>query len=109
MTYLKWLDNWLGREDLHFTIFVGIVTFLVLISFLVLDALMKRIARKEEQGFITKLRINSIMYHSLLILLVLFILFVPTDLIYYKQYLTLVIPLSILVGVVSSIYFNFKK
>ena len=109
MIIFQWLDDWLASDILHFNFFVGMIMLISFASIIVLSLLMKKIGSEGERKYIIKLRIGNIMFTSLLLFLTLFILWIPTDSIFYRQYLIALITLSLLVGTISTIYFYWKQ
>lgn len=109
MIIFQWLENWLTSDILHFNFFVGITTFISLASIIILSIIFKKIGADDKQRHIIKLQICYSMFTTLLFLLTIFILWMPTNTIYIRQYLIMLISISILFGAISGIYYYRKQ
>ncbi|WP_342715400.1 hypothetical protein AAG068_18520 [Bacillus paramycoides] len=109
MLIFQWLENWLANDILHFNLFVGMTTFIMLFSIVVIFTFFKKIKLENEKTYLIKLKIGYHMYSSLLVLLTVCILWMPAGIIYFRQYIIMIISLSLLVGAISTIYYYQKQ
>ncbi|WEG17345.1 hypothetical protein PQ478_02245 [Alkalihalophilus pseudofirmus] len=106
MAVFQWLDQWLASDPTNFNLFIMISTIIALSSVIVLTVMIKKIGIEHLH---IKLKIDRAMFVSLLILITGFVLFVPVEMIFYKQYVGSMVVISILVGAVVSSYFYLKQ
>ncbi len=108
MVIFQWLESWLSSDILHFNLFVGITTFLTLASVILFSITFKKIGTNDTERLRVKFQISYTMCTSLLVLLAIFILWMPTNTIYFRQYLIMIISISLLLGSISGLY-NYRK
>ncbi|AJI26299.1 hypothetical protein BF28_5687 (plasmid) [Bacillus cereus E33L] len=92
MVIFQWLESWLSIDIFHFNLFVGITTFLTLASVILFSITFKKIGTNDSERLRIKLQISYTISTSLLVLLAIFILWMPTNTIYFRQYLIMIIP-----------------
>ncbi|KOO51827.1 hypothetical protein AMD00_05145 [Viridibacillus arvi] len=108
MIIFDWLDSWLASDIMHFNLFVGTSTILSLIAIIIFFIIRKKIASKGENSFRIYFKITSSMYISLLILVTVYMFWVPAGTLYSRQYINMSISLSFFIGAISSIYYYRK-
>ncbi|OLS36295.1 hypothetical protein BTR22_12390 [Alkalihalophilus pseudofirmus] len=106
MAVFQLLDQWLASDKMNFHLFIGITTIIALGSVVVLIVMAKKIGSEHLH---IKLKIDRAMFVTLLSLITGFVLFVPAEMIFYKQYVGSMVVISILVGAVASSYFYLKQ
>lgn len=109
MAIFQWIESWLSSDILHFNLFVGMTTLLSLASVILFSIIFKKIGTNDIERLRIKLQISYTMYTSLLVLLAIFILWKPTNTIYLRQYLIMIISISLLFGSISGLYHYRKK
>lgn len=102
------MDDFLAHSTDNFVFFIAIGKIVALGSLIIYAICMKKIRNGDDQTLLLKLRIDKQMYYALLYSLVFFLLFVPSESEFYRQYMFLPIIISILVGAISSFYI-YKK
>ncbi|MDX8365356.1 hypothetical protein [Cytobacillus sp. IB215665] len=102
------LDIWV--KD-HYEFFIGSVTFVALTALMIMSIFQKKIGGEGERAYNTKLKIAYSMYITLLLVLTAFILVMPSNAMFYRQYLVICIVLSIIVGAIYTVklYLNHQK
>ncbi|PGM95674.1 hypothetical protein CN958_07745 [Bacillus cereus] len=96
MAIFQWIESWLSSDILHFNLFVGMTTLLSLASVILFSIIFKKIGTNDIERLRIKLQISYTMYTLLLVLLAIFILWMPTNTIYLRQYLIMIISISLL-------------
>ncbi len=104
MAIFQWIESWLSSDILHFNLFVGMTPLLSLASVILFSIIFKKIGTNDIERLRIKLQISYTMYTSLLVLLAIFILWMPTNTIYLRQYLIMIISISLLFGSISGLY-----
>ena len=108
MVIFQWIESWLSSDILHFNLFVGMTTLLSLASVVLFSITFKKIGTNDTERLRIKLQISYTMCTSLIVLLAIFILWMPTDTIYLRQYLIMIISISLLFGAISGLY-HYRK
>ncbi len=108
MVLFQWLESWLSSDILNFNLFVSITTFLTLASVILFSITFKKIGTNDTERLRIKFQISYTMCTSLLVLLAIFILWMPTNTIYFRQHLIMIISISLLLGSISGLY-NYRK
>ncbi|QWH13286.1 hypothetical protein EXW38_18875 [Bacillus mycoides] len=108
MVIFQWIESWLSSDILHFNLFVGMTTLLSLASVILFSITFKKIGTNDTERLKLKHQISYTMCTSLLVLLAIFILWMPTNTIYLRQYLIMIISISLLFGSISGLY-HYRK
>ncbi|MBP1970266.1 magnesium-transporting ATPase (P-type) [Virgibacillus natechei] len=98
------MDDFLAHSSENFILFIVIGTIVGLGSLIIYGIYMKKIRNGDDHTLLLKSRVGEHMFYSLLFSLVFFLLFVPSESEFYRQYMFLPIIISILVGAISSLY-----
>ncbi|USB33044.1 hypothetical protein [Paenibacillus sp. YPG26] len=98
------LDTWLGNGS-NFNLFIGIVTFIGILSISIYTYFLNKIGKKDEYSMQIRLNVMNKMFITLAILFIAFIFVVPSGLVYYKQLIYLCVSITALVGAVSAAYY----
>lgn len=98
------LDVWLSNGS-NFNVFVGIITFVALISVVVYTYFLNKIGKKDEYSLQIRRSVTSKMFISLVILFIAYIFVVPGNLVYYNQLIYMCFSITALVGAVSAAYY----
>ncbi|PGT19795.1 hypothetical protein COC96_07335 [Bacillus cereus] len=109
MVIFQWIESWLSSDILHFNLFVGMTTLLSLASVVLFSITFKKIGTNDTERLRIKLQISYTMCTSLIVLLAILILWMPTNTIYLRQYLIMIISISLLFGSISGLYHYRKK
>ncbi|ANE89321.1 hypothetical protein ABHP49_005776 [Bacillus cereus] len=96
------LDYWLSLDILYFNIFTAITGGIWIISFILLILLKRQI--KNEENVKINSKITNYMYTSLILLLGFSVFFMPANTIYFKQYIMMMMAISLAIGAISKIY-----
>ncbi|PQP85199.1 hypothetical protein C0Q44_12135 [Paenibacillus sp. PCH8] len=98
------LDRWLDVSS-NFNIFIGVVTFIGIISAFVYTLFLNKIGKKDEYSLQIRLNVTNKMFISLIIVFALFVVLVPNDMLHYKQIIYMCFAVTVLVGAISAAYY----
>lgn len=98
------MDDFLAHSSGNFILFIVIGTIVALGSLIIYGIYMKKIRNGDDHTLLLEFRIERQMFYALLFSLVFFLLFVPSESEFYRQYMFLPIIISILVGSILSFY-----
>lgn len=101
------LDKWLDVKE-NLNLFVGIISFVGLLSMVVYTLFLTKIGKKDEYSLQIRLNVTNKMFITLMILFIAFALIVPNGLVYYKQLIYAFFSITVLVGAISSAYYYFR-
>lgn len=79
------LNDWMLESSQNFNIVVGLTTVITIGSVLLLFSIMKKFGEPDERTKTIKLKILSFMFSAQLIMNAIFILFVVSDIEYFRQ------------------------
>lgn len=98
------LDKWLNVME-NFNWFVGVVSFVGLLSMVVYTLFLNKIGRKDEYSLQIRLNVTNNMFISIIIIFIVFFLVAPSGLVHYKQIIAACFTITVLVGAISSVYY----
>ncbi|WP_106765806.1 hypothetical protein [Paenibacillus faecalis] len=101
------LDVWLG-ESSNFNLFVGIITSTGIISAIIYTYFLSKIGKIDEYSLQIRLNVTNKMFITLMLLFIIFVLFVPSDVVYMKQIIYMFFAITALVGAVSAAYYYYR-
>lgn len=101
------LDKWLNVTE-NFNLFVGIISFVGLLSIVVYTFFLTKIGKKDEYSLQIRLNVTNKMFITLMILFIAFTFVVPNGLVYSKQFIYACFSITALVGAISSGYYYFR-
>lgn len=101
------LDVWLG-ESSNFNLFVGIITSIGIISAIIYTYSLSKIGKIDEYSLQIRLNVTNKMFITLMLLFIIFVLFVPSDVVYMKQIIYMFFAITALVGAVSAAYYYYR-
>ncbi|WP_025719700.1 hypothetical protein [Paenibacillus sp. 1-18] len=98
------LDNWLGI-DRNFNIFIGIATFLGFASAIVYTYFLGKIGKKDEYSIQIRLNVTNKMFITFIIMFTAFFLITPSEMVHFKQILSMCFSITFLVGAIFAAYY----
>ena len=97
------LDKWMASSVYNFNIFVGITTILAIISLVAIFYFCNKIGKPDERTSIIYFKISNTMFSTLILLIAVYISWVDSTTIYFRQYLIFIFSLSLFSGAVISV------
>ncbi|TCO68095.1 6-aminohexanoate hydrolase [Marinisporobacter balticus] len=96
------LDKWMDSSVYNFNIFVGITTILAIISIIAMFYFYKQIGKPDERTSIIYLKVSTTMFSTLVCAIAVYISWVDSNIIYFRQYLLFIFSISLLAGAIMS-------
>lgn len=99
-----WLEYWLAADHTNFILFIGFFTALTFLAIGLMGWVVKKTQAANEKDTLIKVSIHKGIVYALLCLLTIFILAVPENAFYVRQYIVMIISLSLTAGAVTGIF-----
>ncbi|MFB7351654.1 hypothetical protein ACWGKR_28215 [Bacillus thuringiensis] len=100
------LDQWIALDILYFNIFTAITGIISITSFILL--IFPKNQSRNDKLVKINLKIARYMYITLILLLGFSVFLMPANTVYFKQYIMMMIAISLAIGAISRIY-SIKK
>lgn len=106
---LKSIDLWISQDINNFNMFIIIIFLLFIISILLIIIFTYKLGKNDERRNFIQLKINQVIFITLITFIGFYLLTANNNLIYGKQYLIFGVSLSLLSGAIACIYFYIKE